>query len=112
PQPYAGKLASLRTLAGGLTAEITLLEAAIADLLAHHDGYHASQALPGIGPGLATLIVAGIGGITRFDTKAPPCTLNGLSSTLPPSASTPERMNAAGVSQHHQLPTGPHPTTP
>jgi hypothetical protein len=47
-------MASLRTLAGQLTAEITLLEAAIADLLAHHDGYHAIQALPGIGPVLAT----------------------------------------------------------
>src|SRR5213078_3403506 len=32
PQPYAGKVASLRALAAGLTAEITLLEAAIADL--------------------------------------------------------------------------------
>src|SRR6266542_6313986 len=30
-QPYAGKVASLRTLAGELTAEITVLEAAIAD---------------------------------------------------------------------------------
>jgi transposase len=33
-QPYAGKVASLRSLAGELTAEITVLEAAIADLLA------------------------------------------------------------------------------
>src|SRR5215475_9847746 len=40
-QPYAGKVASLRALAGELTAEITMLEVAIADLLAHHDGYHA-----------------------------------------------------------------------
>ena len=53
PQPYAGKVASLRTLAGQLTAEITVLEAAIAGLLAHHDGYHAIRALPGIGPVLA-----------------------------------------------------------
>jgi hypothetical protein len=28
PQPYAGKVGSLRTLAGALPAEITLLEAA------------------------------------------------------------------------------------
>src|SRR6266481_6746574 len=47
-QPYAGKVASLRTLAGALTAEITVLEAAIAGLLAHHDGYHAIRVLPGI----------------------------------------------------------------
>src|SRR5436189_4202006 len=33
PQPYAGKVASLRKLAGELTTEITLLDAVIADLL-------------------------------------------------------------------------------
>ena len=38
PQPYAGKVASLRALAAELTAEITVLEAVIADLLACHDG--------------------------------------------------------------------------
>src|SRR5215469_2437248 len=48
-QPYDGKMASLRALATELTGEITALEAAIADLLEHHDGYHAIQALPGIG---------------------------------------------------------------
>ena len=78
PQPYAGKVASLRTLAGGLTAEITLLEAAIADLLAHHDGYHAIQALPGIGPVLAAVLVAEIGDITRFATPARLCSWAGL----------------------------------
>jgi len=78
PQPYAGKVASLRTLAGELTAEITLLEAAIADLLAHHDGYHAIQALPGIGPVLAAVLVAEIGDITRFATPARLCSWAGL----------------------------------
>ena len=68
-QPYAGKVASLRTLARELTAEITVLEAAIADLLAHHDGYHAIRALPGIGPVLAAVLVAEIGDITRFATQ-------------------------------------------
>ena len=68
PQPYAGKMASLRTLAGQLTAEITVLEAVIADLLAHHDGYHAIRALPGIGPVLGAVIVAEVGDITRFAT--------------------------------------------
>ncbi len=78
PQPYAGKVASLRALAAGLTAEITLLEAAIADLLAHHDGYHAVQALPGIGPVLAAVLVAEIGDITRFATPARLCSWAGL----------------------------------
>ena len=57
PQPYAGKVASLRALAPALSAEIAMLEAAIAGLLEHHDGYHAVQALPGIGPVLAARIV-------------------------------------------------------
>jgi transposase len=72
-QPSAGKVASLRTLATELTAEITVLEAAIADLLAHHDGYHAIRALPGIGPVLAAVIVAEIGDISRFATRARLC---------------------------------------
>jgi transposase len=77
-QPYAGKVASLRTLAGELTAEITLLEAAIADLLERHDGYHAIGSLPGIGPVLAAVIVAEIGDITRFATPARLCSWAGL----------------------------------
>jgi hypothetical protein len=50
PQPDAGKVASLRKLTGELAAEITLLDTVIADLPGRHDGYHALQALPGIGP--------------------------------------------------------------
>jgi hypothetical protein len=41
PQPYAGKVASLRQLADELSAEITLLEHVLADLLAGHEGYGA-----------------------------------------------------------------------
>ena len=77
-QPYAGKVASLRTLAGELTAEITVLEAAIADLLDHHDGYHAIQALPGIGPVLAAVLVAEIGEVTRFGGPGQLCSWAGL----------------------------------
>jgi transposase len=78
PQPYAGKVASLRTLAGELTTEITMLEAAIAELLADHDGYHAIRALPGIGPVLAAVLVAEIGDITRFACPARLCSWAGL----------------------------------
>jgi transposase len=66
PQPYAGKVASLRQLAGALTAEIILLEQVAGDLLDGHEGYRAIQALPGIGPVLAAVIVAEIGDIRRF----------------------------------------------
>jgi transposase len=66
PQPYAGKVASLRQLNAGLSGEIALLEQVIGDLLAGHEGYRAIQALPGIGPVLGAVIVAEIGDIRRF----------------------------------------------
>jgi transposase len=78
PQPYAGKTASLRQLISGLGNEITVLDTVIASLLEHHDGYHAIQALPGIGPVLAAVIVAEIGDITRFGHPARLCSWAGL----------------------------------
>jgi len=68
PQPYAGKVTSLRQLIGELTTEITMLGEVIADLLAGHRGWRAIQELPGIGPVLAAVIVAEIGDVTRFKT--------------------------------------------
>jgi transposase len=78
PQPYAGKLASLRQLAGELTGEVTLLDKVLADLLARHEGYAAIQALPGIGPVLAAVIVAEIGDIRRFRHPGQLCSWAGL----------------------------------
>jgi len=78
PQPYAGKVASLRMLISQLGAEIALLDAVIADLLACHDGCHAIQALPGIGPVLAAVIVAEIGDISRFSGPGKLCCWAGL----------------------------------
>ena len=78
PQPYAGKVASLRKLAGELTAEIGLLDTVIAGLLAGHDGYRAVRALPGIGPVLAAVTVAEIGDIARFSCPARLCSWAGL----------------------------------
>ena len=78
PQPYAGKVASLRQLNGELTGEITLLEQVIGDLLAGHEGYRAIQALPGIGPVLGAVIVAEIGDIRRFPRPGQLCSWAGL----------------------------------
>ena len=66
PQPYAGKVTSLRQLVGWLTSEIAVLEQVTAELLAGHDAYRAVQQLLGIGPVLGAVIVAEIGDITRF----------------------------------------------
>ena len=78
PQPYAGKVASLRSLVAQLTGEIGLLDTVIASLLEHHDGYHALQSLPGIGPVLAAVITAEIGDIARFRHPARLCCWAGL----------------------------------
>jgi transposase len=66
PQPYAGKVASLRALIGVLDGEIARLEEQAAGLLTSDPGYAAIRQLPGIGPVLGAVIAAEIGDITRF----------------------------------------------
>jgi transposase len=78
PQPYAGKVTSLRHLAGELTTEITMLGEVIASLLAGDRGYQVIQQLPGIGPVLAAVIVAEIGDVTRFRNAGQLCSWAGL----------------------------------
>jgi transposase len=73
PQPYAGKVLSLRQLAGELSGGITMLSEVIADLLAGDRGYQVIQQLPGIGPVLAAVIIAEIGDAGRFRTTARLC---------------------------------------
>ena len=78
PQPYAGKVTSLRHLAGELTTEITMLGEVIADLLAGDRGYQVIQQLPGIGPVLAAVVTAEIGDVTRFKNAGQLCSWAGL----------------------------------
>ena len=78
PQPYAGKVTSLRQLTGELTTEITMLSEVIADLLAGDRGYQVIQQLPGIGPVLAAVIIAEIGDVTRFRNAGQLCSWAGL----------------------------------
>jgi transposase len=68
PQPYAGKIASLRALIAVLDGEIARLEEQAAGMLAGDRGYIAIRQLPGIGPVLGAVITAEIGDITRFRT--------------------------------------------
>jgi transposase len=66
PQPYAGKIASLRALIAVLDGEIARLEDQAAGMLAGDRGYAAIRQLPGIGPVPGAVIAAEIGDITRF----------------------------------------------
>jgi transposase len=66
PQPYAGKVASLRALIAVLDGEIARLEEQAAAMLAGDRGYAAIRQLPGIGPVPGAVIAAEIGDITRF----------------------------------------------
>ena len=78
PQPYAGKVASLRALTSVLDREIARLEEQAAGLLAGDRGYAAIRQLPGIGPVLGAVITAEIGDITRFRKPGQLCSWAGL----------------------------------
>ena len=78
PQPYAGKVASLRQLTGWLTSEISLLDVVIAGLLGAYPPYRAVRRLPGLGPVLAAVAVAEIGDISRFPAPGQLCSWAGL----------------------------------
>jgi len=94
PQPYAGKVTSLRHLAGELTTEITMLSEVIASLLAGDRGYQVIQQLPGIGPVLAAVITAEIGDVTRFKNAGQLCSQAGLT----PVTGSPTPRSPAGTS--------------
>ncbi|MGE5286272.1 MAG: transposase [Micromonosporaceae bacterium] len=93
PQPYAGKVTSLRQLTGELSTEITMLSDVIADLLAGDRGYPVIQQLPGTGPVLAAVVSAEAGEVTRFRTAGQLCSWAGL---------TPRhRESGTGVTRGH-----------
>ena len=78
PQPYAGKVASLRQLIGWLSSEITMLDEVIADLLGAYPPYLAVLRLPGLGPVLGAVAVAEIGDVSRFPGPGQLCSWAGL----------------------------------
>jgi transposase len=78
PQPYAGKVASLRALIAVLDGEAGRPQEQAADMLAGDRGYAAIRQLPGIGPVLGAVIAAEIGGITRFRKPGQLCSRAGL----------------------------------
>jgi transposase len=78
PQPYSGKVASLRQLIGWLNGEISLLDEVIADFLGAYPPYQAVLRLPGLGPVLAAVAVAEIGDVSRFPGPGQLCSWAGL----------------------------------
>jgi transposase len=67
---YGQRIESLVVLVNSLTNEIDELTSSIAWLLRDHAGYHAIQAIPGVGPIIAAIFVAEIGDVHRFASAA------------------------------------------
>src|SRR5258707_8691021 len=65
PQPYAGKVTSLRQLTGELSTEITMLSGVIGDLRAGARGHQVVPQPPGLGPGPAAGIIPETGHLAR-----------------------------------------------
>src|SRR5664280_2075827 len=63
---YRIRVESLRDLIESCNREIAMLEKETAPFFAGDLGYHAVQAIPGVGPVLAAVFVAEIGDVSRF----------------------------------------------
>jgi transposase len=76
--PYRARVNSLCRLIDSCTWEIGLAAKLITQRLAHDEGYHVIQQLPGVGPTLAAVVVAEIGDVTRFTSARHLCSWAGL----------------------------------
>ncbi len=65
-EAYALRVESLRDLLEVFDREVDMLSERITSALADHSGYRAVQAIPGVGPVLASVFVAEIGDVSRF----------------------------------------------
>ena len=75
---YAIRVESLRDLIELYDREVTMLEAQIRSRLRGHVGYRAIQAINGIGPTMAAILVAEIGDVHRFRSAPALCSWAGL----------------------------------
>jgi transposase len=75
---YTIRVESLRDLIEVYDREIVMLERKIHAHLVHHQGYRAVQAINGVGPTIAAIIVAEIGDVSRFPTARHLCSWAGL----------------------------------
>jgi transposase len=75
---YTIRVESLRDLIELYDREVTMLETQIRSRLRGHRGYRAIQAINGIGPTMAAIVVAEIGDVHRFRSAAALCSWAGL----------------------------------
>jgi class 3 adenylate cyclase len=75
---YETRVESLRRLIGVYDAEITRLDARIADMFGDNQGYEVIQQLNGVGPVLAAIFSAELGDVHRFRTAKQVCSWAGL----------------------------------
>jgi transposase len=76
--PFLARAGSLRRLIDVFTFEIDIMAKRTAAELADHRGFHAIQAIPGVGPVLAAVFVAEIGEVTRFPRPEQLCSWAGM----------------------------------
>jgi transposase len=76
--PFAMRVQSLRGLIDVYDREVKVLERDIQRHLKGHHGYRAVQAINGVGPISAAVLVAEIGDVSRFPTPAHLCSWVGL----------------------------------
>jgi transposase len=77
-EAYTTRVESLRDLIEVYDREVTMLERDIHRRLRGDRGYRAIQAINGIGPTMAAILVAEIGDVTRFRNAAALCSWAGL----------------------------------
>jgi transposase len=78
---YAIRIAALRDLLEIYGRELTMIEQAVARRLRGNVGYHAVQAINGVGPVMASIFVAEIGDVSRFRSAGHLCSWAGLTPT-------------------------------
>src|SRR5262249_15816912 len=77
-EAYTIRVESLRDLMEIYDREVVMLETNIRERLRDHRRYRAIQAINGIGPTMAAILVAEIGDVTRFRSAAALCSWAGL----------------------------------
>jgi transposase len=91
PGPYGLRVESLQDLLEIFEREIAMVEREIARWLKDDPGYHAIQALCGVGPITAAILVAEIGDVHRFASARHLCSWAGLTPSLRESDTSTQR---------------------